>query len=430
LQKLQQLFAHRLVFKAEFTVGQLLRFLAVVLVVAYTAWEVYWYTKIGLLFIHWHTHIAFAALVAAAVVLPFWIWHKKQPSPAAKNRLLTATTLGILIVLLETLLVLTGLTKVYMETRGGYFQSPYLYDSLNYYHLNHPSVTKNLSTPEFTYERSYNRLGYSGAEWDTAKPTNVKRIVTLGDSFTEGDGAPADSTYPALLEEILLDRGQAAEVLNAGICGSDPVFSYKNITDRVLAFAPDVVVVTVHENDIYYDMPIRGGLERFVSDSIVHYKPAPRWEPLYAISYLSRLVFHALDMNLSVPVPPKQRPAYNQATTQVLTDIFTRLDSLGRAHNFEVVVVQLPLHKKIEDTPYEFDFALLQKNLAPLTCLSMLDLHPCYAATIAKDQQPLSAYFWKDDGHHNSTGYRLMAGCIADHLQQRHPHWPVYKNQP
>jgi len=430
LQKLQQLFAHRLVFKAEFTVCQLLRFLAVVLVMAYAAWEVYWYSEVGLLFIQWHTHIAFAVLVGIVVVVPFWFWNRKFPSPIAKNRLLAAFTFGLLILLLESFLVLTGLNKVYMETRGGYFQSPYLYDSTDYYHISHPSVTRFLTTPEYSFERSYNSLGYSGRAWDTLKQDSVKRIVTLGDSFTEGDGASSDSTYPALLQDILLAKGSPVEVLNAGICGSDPVYSYKNITDRILAFKPDVVVVTISDNDIYYDLAIRGGLERFINDSSVHYKSPPNWEPLYAISYLSRLVFHALDMNLSVPVPPKQRPAYDRQTSQTLTHIFTQLDSLGLAYQFEVVVVQLPLHKEIKKKPYEFDFALLQKKLASLTSVSTLDLYPCYAATISKAQQPLSAYYWKHDGHHNADGYRMMASCIADHLLQRHPHWPEYRNHP
>lgn len=417
-------------FKAEFTVGQLLRFGAAVVGVAYLVWEIYWYKKIGLLFIHWHTHLAFAALVVVGVVLPFWLWHKYRPSALAQNLLLSATALGLLLVLLEGFLALTGLNKEYMETRAGYFQSPYLHDSMNYYHTNYPHVTKSLSTPEYSFARSYNSLGYSGADWDTAKPAHVRRIFTLGDSFTEGDGAAADSSYPALLEDILLQNGRAVEVMNAGLCGSDPVFSYKTIADRLLVFLPDVVVVTVHENDIYYDLPIRGGLERFVNDSILHYKPAPAWEPLYALSYLSRLGFHLLDKNLSVPVADKARPAHNRATAQLLTDLFSRLDSLGGVHGFEVVVVQLPLHKEIETPPYMFDFAQWQKTIAPLPHVSVLDLYPCYAATVAKDQKPLSAYFWKNDGHHNATGYRMMAHCLAQHLLAQHPEWPAYKNLP
>jgi len=43
-----------------------------------------------------------------------------------------------------------------------------------------------------------------------------------------------------------------------------------------------------------------------------------------------------------------------------------------------------------------------------------VDLFPCYRSTIKTDGKKAETYYWKIDGHHNPTGYRMMAQCIAD----------------
>jgi acyl-CoA thioesterase-1 len=45
------------------------------------------------------------------------------------------------------------------------------------------------------------------------------RIVVLGDSLTAGLGLPREQAYPSLLQKMLVERGYALEVINAGVSG-------------------------------------------------------------------------------------------------------------------------------------------------------------------------------------------------------------------
>jgi len=53
-----------------------------------------------------------------------------------------------------------------------------------------------------------------------AKKTGVVRIGCFGDSFTVGDGASKEYSYPDILQKLFHDRGYNVEVLNFGISGS------------------------------------------------------------------------------------------------------------------------------------------------------------------------------------------------------------------
>src|SRR5690606_15926401 len=100
----------------------------------------------------------------------------------------------------------------------------------NYYHVSPPNTNITITNREnVVYKRQTNSLGYSDIEWNIKKDTNEIRILCIGDSFTEGDGTPIDSTYVKLLEENFHKNGYTnVNIMNAGKCGSDPFFGYMN----------------------------------------------------------------------------------------------------------------------------------------------------------------------------------------------------------
>ncbi len=70
-------------------------------------------------------------------------------------------------------------------------------------------------TEEFSYPlHSINSLGL----FDSEKDIKAK-IIILGDSFTQGLGAPPDSSFPFILEKLIKQP-----ILNAGLSGSNPIF--------------------------------------------------------------------------------------------------------------------------------------------------------------------------------------------------------------
>ena len=88
------------------------------------------------------------------------------------------------------------------------------------------------------------------SEISVAKPPGVIRVLVLGDSQTDGQ-VENDETYPARLEQLMVARGQAVEVLNAGVTGYSPQQEYLWYRERGVQLQPDLVVLGFYlGNDI------------------------------------------------------------------------------------------------------------------------------------------------------------------------------------
>ncbi len=87
-----------------------------------------------------------------------------------------------------------------------------------------PHFVDKYETLEFEFDHHYNSMGLRDVERTRGKPETEYRIVALGDSFTEGVGAPVDDAWPQRLERRLTKRypQRAITVFNAGLAGSDP----------------------------------------------------------------------------------------------------------------------------------------------------------------------------------------------------------------
>lgn len=387
----------------QFAIGFILLFLLVL----YIAWEVYWYNQIGLAFIKWHTHIVFAFFISSLIVLPFLILSRFKQNDFSKNLFTSATSLSFLLFLTEVFLCIFPLKKTSTEKITGSYYSEF-YTGNNIFHSwKYFGGSHWVKSAEFEYFRKDNSLGFPDKEWQIRKPDNKIRILALGDSFTEGDGAPQDSAYPILLEKILGDR---YEVMNAGTCGSDPIFNYYNLEKRLLHYKPEIVLQTISEHDLFYDISIRGGFERFVGDSTLKYNTPPVWESLYSISYTSRL---AIDVMQKIKTDDYSRtPREVAKKNEIICDLLNRYEKLAKKNHFRVYIIFLPLKGEVKDNQYQFDFASTQNYISNLSHIKTIDLMPCYQTTM----RPMKNYYWDQDGHHNSKGYQVMARCIAEEL--------------
>jgi acyl-CoA thioesterase-1 len=82
-------------------------------------------------------------------------------------------------------------------------------------------------------------------------PTNAVdavRIVVLGDSLAAGLGLAASDAFPAVVERLLRDGGQAVEVVNAGVSGDTSAGGLARL-DWVLKQRADILVVELGGND-------------------------------------------------------------------------------------------------------------------------------------------------------------------------------------
>ncbi len=238
--------------------------------------------------------------------------------------------------------------------------------------------------------------------------------MALGDSFTEGDGAPYDSSYVSLLNKKLLAAGDTFYVMNAGVCGSDPFNNFILLRDRLLIYKPDIILQVLASNDMTTDILLRGGMERFQEDGTLKYRPAPWWEPLYAVSYISRIVITFAGYNELLKKDTINSSDQNELNEKT-SDLFRQYARLSKTHKMLLIVILRPDWFEIEKNQYAYDFSFIRSQLKEQG-IETLDLLPRYREYIAAHHSEAKNYFWPKDGHHNPTGYEMMAQTIYENL--------------
>jgi hypothetical protein len=196
------------------------------------------------------------------------------------------------LVVFEILLRLAGINATWSENTGHGYISYYGKTLKSWYHVHQPNTEFDQDNRDFKYHHKVNSLGLRDRE-DFFSDSTPCKVICVGDSYTEGVGAPADSTYPHFLEQKLNDAGYSCQVLNAGVAGSDPFYEYVLVRDKLIQLHPDYVVVDINSTDIT-DFIFRGGLERFKADGSVVYNKGPWFAGLYHWSYVVRFIMNNL----------------------------------------------------------------------------------------------------------------------------------------
>jgi acyl-CoA thioesterase-1 len=83
----------------------------------------------------------------------------------------------------------------------------------------------------------------------------AERIVFLGDSLTAGYGLEPQQAYPALVEQLLDERGRTVQVVNAGVSGDTTAGGLRR-ADWVLRQPVDVLVIALGANDALRGQPV------------------------------------------------------------------------------------------------------------------------------------------------------------------------------
>ncbi len=93
-----------------------------------------------------------------------------------------------------------------------------------------------------------------------AKPPGVKRILSLGDSFTMGYEVSMEDCFNSVLERDLNKAGYKVEVMNCGVSGYSNAEECLYVERELLKYDPDIVMVSFFPNDLVDN--IRAGLFR------------------------------------------------------------------------------------------------------------------------------------------------------------------------
>ena len=369
------------------------------LLLAYLCWEVYWYVRVGLSFIKWHTHLMLYVYPGVAIYA--------MSRGRRGGAVLAVISLLIVLFVVEGLLLISGRYATYVERREGSYVSPYGNPNTRQYNIYPPHQYHLLHTSEYSYTRVSNALGLSDGEWSVDQTSGRKRILALGDSFTEGDGAPFDSSYVALLRRYV---GDSIEVLNAGTCGSDPFNNYMNLHDKLLRYSPNIIIQSLSSGDMNTDILLRGGMER------VQGTHAPWWEPLYAISSVSRVFFRAAGYNDLLRKSEMTTDEKRRVNSSAV-DLFEKYDDLCQKKHIQFFVVLHPYRSEVINNKYDYDFCPLLYKLRSDTLIHIIDLLPAYRDHMDHTHSDARQYYWPKDGHHNSRGYNMMAATTYEAIR-------------
>lgn len=138
------------------------------------------------------------------------------------------------------------------EVLREFFEAP---DQLLHHRLI-PGARGRQKTLEFDAPYAINALGLRSAEISRQKPAGTKRLLMLGDSFTEGVGVSGDETFSAQLGKRLAEDVHTArwQVINAGVASYSPLLEYLYLKNGGLALEPDLVVLNLDLSDIFDDI--------------------------------------------------------------------------------------------------------------------------------------------------------------------------------
>jgi lysophospholipase L1-like esterase len=274
----------------------------------------------------------------------------------------------------------------------------------------------NASSDKYYPDFACNSIGLRGE----LPPNNRKVILILGDSFAEGAGAPSDSTFPALLQHLIEQHDTTYAVMNAGVSGNDPFFDWMMLRKLRDRFDIRHVVFMINTTDLN-DLQMRGGLERFLPHGGLSYRKGPWWEPIYAISHVSRLFVHG----------PMGR-GMNLMTTD--EDYRTRQESLKDLSNLLNDVVlpytiqhDIVMHVVLHPIQHE-----LSSDAGPypqlVEALDSLDSRIKFSDTFAPIMHApnIEELYWPTDRHFTPVGYAKMANIVYDeHFSLLTPSLPV-----
>ena len=143
-------------------------------------------------------------------------------------------------------------------------------------------------------ECRFNALRFRDAELGP-KPPGVRRVMVLGDSFTEAQGVKLPDTLPRVLEG-LLDRSEPGrwEVRNCGRRATDFPALYETF-EMLLAYEPDILIYAMVLNDAERS-PAFEARQKYLNDWIIDMdRMAENGPPSAPAAYPSRLFALAAD---------------------------------------------------------------------------------------------------------------------------------------
>jgi lysophospholipase L1-like esterase len=304
----------------------------------------------------------------------------------------------------------------YPENPRGYFEID-LRQPATLEHYRRQGVARAAAVAErapHAVEFRYNSLRYRDEEF-AAPREGTRRVIVLGDSFTEGWGVKEADTYPKVLDRLLNDAEPGRwEVLNGGRRGADFPLLF-TMFEELIAFEPDILIYGMVLNDADRSASFEAR-QPHLNDWILNQAQMKGGRPVPPMELLdSRLASFVEDRLETVQIGRASTRWYQEMYAEPNRDGWRRtqqhlkqMNQRLRAQGARLLLASWPLLVALDDQ-YPFDAAHETiERFCVLAGIPLHDLRPTLG------ERP-TATLWVHpvDRHPNELAHRLAAESLA-----------------
>jgi len=204
--------------------------------------------------------------------------------------------------------------------------------------------------------------------------------------------------------------------INAGISGSDIIYQWVLLKEKLVELNPDLLIFEINTSDII-DVIVRGGMERYIGDSIVTFKDPPFFEPFYAASFIFRHVLHDVFDYGFLLVPADEMEGEQLKAIDLINRVLLEIKGYTDQRGIKFLLVLNPWEVDITNKAYSIrNFSEITKGIKDIS----LDLLQYYLSTNSINEENSFEYYWEIDLHYKPKGYWQMGETIASEIDKRY----------
>ena len=303
--------------------------------------------------------------------------------------------------------------------------------ALGWYH--NASVTNPEECEGHRYKLSYNSHGFRPPEHTYDKPDGIRRVVVLGDSFTDGSEVGDRELFTWYLQNCL----DATEVINLGVYGYSTAQELIALENFGIRYSPDIVLMVTISNDFdenVVGLQSFGVAPRFVLDGeglrfegtdsasarslfLQTNLPAPSIVHQHSLLYyfLNHYLYHRIAYG-KISEVKEQRAAMlsPEDKAELYRRLVNRMREVTEQNGADLIVV--------------FGYwrsELIQNEASPRSALARqlsndgIQVVDLFEPLRQAELQSEPSLYYQEDIHWNTSGHRTIADLLSSVLRQQ-----------
>lgn len=291
---------------------------------------------------------------------------------------------------------------------------------------------------EERYRLITNNLGFKDASTrDVPLKSDKRRILLMGDSFTEAIGLPFEESFAGLLAQAAEQQSNNIEILNAGVSDYSPVNYYRKIEYLLnLGLQFDEVLLLPDSSDI-----INEANGKFCIDDNPEYaalckdgvtsggakRDRKTWDETFVIINRARVLikfwvqmklgnrrkaletdFSHASWTMDRSAPEKYQPLGRDGGIKRSIENVTKLHDLLAQRGIPLTVAVYPWPQQIARNDRASLQVSLWRDFCQMRCKGFIDLFPIFFEAASKNKDWYEQLYIFGDVHFSAAGNRLL----------------------